>query len=120
MALVQKARAQGIKRQQMPEHLTWLTGTDWDQPRVNAAWKGLRKNKGKLDPSALADPQWKARSNKGTIYQRRLRERPEWEGRWIYAHSLKGKALESDHKVMFAERYKGMPFAEGYQLIQAA
>lgn len=102
---VEAARKQGKKRDELPEYLTWLTRTPWDQQRVKAAWGTLRKNKGKLHASALAGPQSKMRSNKGTSYRQRLPKGPDLSGHRTYAHSLQGQALEIDHEVMFAERF---------------
>ena len=48
VAMVEMARAEGRKRHEMPEYLTWFTGTEWAQQRVNAAWKIGRKNNAKL------------------------------------------------------------------------
>jgi hypothetical protein len=105
VASVEAARKQGKKRDEMPQYLTWLTRTPWDQQRVNAAWGTLRKNNGKLRASVLAGPQSKASSNKGTSYRQRLPDGPNWSGCLTYSHSLHGRILEIDHKVMFAERF---------------
>jgi hypothetical protein len=106
VALVEAARKQGKKREEMAEYLTWLTRTPCDQQRVNAAWGTRQKNKGKLRAPDLAGSEWKARSNKGTSYRQRLRKGPDLSGHWTYSHSLHGEGLEIDHEVMFAERFK--------------
>jgi hypothetical protein len=106
VALVEAAQKQGIKRDEMAKYLTRLTGTLWDEQRVKAAWKILRKNKGKLHASTLEGPESKVYSNKGTSYKERLRKGENLSGHRTYAHSLHGQALEIDHEVMFAERFK--------------
>jgi ParB-like chromosome segregation protein Spo0J len=58
-----------------------------------------RRHKERMRAAALGRFQWKPVSNKGTSYRERLRK-----GRWIYSHSLQGKALEDYRTVMLAER----------------
>jgi hypothetical protein len=106
IALVEKAQKLGIKREKMAEYLTWLTRTPWDLQRVNAAWATRPKNEGNLLAADFAGSDWKVRSNKGTSYSERLLKGLKLSGHCTYAHSLQGQALEIDHEVMFAERFK--------------
>jgi hypothetical protein len=105
VAWVEMARAHGKKRDEMAEYLTWLTATPWDQQRVKIAWATLRKNKGKLRASAVPAEPWKSRSNKGTTYRQKVSMELKWATKWIYVHSLQGRALEIDREVMLKERY---------------
>jgi hypothetical protein len=105
---VEVARKQGKKRHELAEYLTWLTRTLWDEQRVKAASGTFPKNEGKLRAFAFAGPESKVSnkvySNKGTSYRQRLWKGTDLSGRWTYAHSLQGQALEIDREVMFAER----------------
>jgi hypothetical protein len=98
------AWAGGKKWNELPKHLTGLTGTNWDRRRVEAARATFGRRKNKLRASAWAGSQWKACSNKATCYRERLGV--PWNGLWTYFHSLRGANLEIDRGVMSAERKK--------------
>lgn len=96
------ARADGKKWDELPRHLTGLTGTKWDQRRVEAARASAGRRIDKLRASAWASSHWEIRSNKASCYRERLGV--PWNGLWTYSHYLQGSNLEIAREVMSAER----------------
>ena len=104
--IVEMARSHGRKRNELPAYLTELTGTSWDDRRVEAGRGSFRRKSGKLRASALAGSRWVPRPNGGSVYRERLPDGAAWNGRWTYSHSLQGKSLETYREVMANERKK--------------
>lgn len=100
---VAMARAEGKKWNELPAHLSGLTGTCWDHRRVEAARGSFRRQKGKLRACALKASQWK-RPNGGTVYRERLPDGEAWNGHWTYTHSLQSENLEVHREVIANER----------------
>ena len=104
--IVEIARAQGKKWNELPEYLIGLTGTCWDRRRVETARGSFRRQKGKLRAAALAGSNWKPRPNGGSVYRERVPDGAAWNGLWTYSHTLQGDDLEIYREVMFNERKK--------------
>jgi len=103
---VAMARLEGKTWSELPEHLTTLTGANWDRRRVEAARGSFRRKKGKLRAAALAGSCWKPGPNSGFVHRQRLRDGAAWNGLWTYAHTLQGDDLEIYREVMANERKK--------------
>jgi hypothetical protein len=103
-ANVMAAREMGKKWKELPKYLTGLTGTNWGEPRVEAARALIGRKKDELRASAWAGSQWKARPSKAAIYRERVPGGAPWNGLWTYSHALQGANVDIAREVIAAER----------------